>query len=145
MLRRLGGFAYYNEEGLLLRINALSAGRADLEVTESFWWLLCVSHQCADHDMCPSDAHLQAIPLQLQGPFEASQAAAKALWDQGRWHKTTLPALLLESVRALLSPRHHPSPPWLPWVAGTFLRVGGDKRKGQYKYTLRFTRCAWPV
>jgi hypothetical protein len=66
----LGGFAYYDESGNLVRILPVCAGRSDFE----------------------------AVPLTLDGPFAASEEAARALWDQGRMNKVSLPALLLESA-----------------------------------------------
>ena len=55
---------------MLLRINALSSGRVDVDTA----------------------------PLILEGPFEARTAATRALWDTRRMNKVSLPALLLESA-----------------------------------------------
>ena len=68
----LGGFAYYGEDGELLRIIAFSSasGRVDVDTA----------------------------PLTLEGPFEARAGATRALWDTRRMNKVSLPALLLESA-----------------------------------------------
>ena len=66
----LGGFAYYDGDGNLLRIIAFSSGRVDVSTA----------------------------PLTLEGPFEARPSATRALWDTRRMNKVSLPALLLEGA-----------------------------------------------